>query len=326
MSKLFHRITTLVFAGLMAVHATAHAQGEGNWPNKPVRFIIPFAAGASSDVLGRMVANQLEKSLGQPFVVENKTGASGIVGTQAALKEPADGYTILVVGSSPMVFNQLVFEKLPYDPNDLLPVTVIADYPLVIAAHPDTPAKSLADMIRIAKEKPGYYTYSHTSATFQAQLEYLNSILGIKMTQVMYRGGGPALMAVLGGQTHFIAQDPTSIAPQHKGGKLRAIAVTSKERNSAMPDVPTVAESGVPNFETGVFMGLAVHRDTPPAIVRKLWQETANAIRRPEVRDRIVQYGMKPQGTSPEEAAARRKHELQLYAPIVEAAGLRVAK
>jgi tripartite-type tricarboxylate transporter receptor subunit TctC len=323
MSRLFQRITALVFAGLMAVHATAHAQVGTNWPTKPVRFIIPFAAGASSDVLGRLVADQLSKSLGQAFVVENKTGASGIVGTQAALKEPADGYTVLVVGSSPMVFNQLVFEKLPYDPNDLLPVTVIANYPLVIAAHPDTPAKSLADMVRIAKEKPGYYTYSNTSVTFVAQMEYLNSILGIKMTQVMYRGGGPALTAVLGGQTHFIAQDPTSVAPQHKAGKLRGIAVTTKERNPAMPDVPTVAES-VPDFETGVFMGLAVHRDTPAAIVQKLWQETAKAIRRPEIHDRIVQYGMEPQGTSPKEAAARRQHELKLYAPIVEAAGLRV--
>jgi tripartite-type tricarboxylate transporter receptor subunit TctC len=322
----FPRITALVFAGLMAVPAAVQAQGDASkWPTKPVRFIIPFAAGASSDVLGRLVADQLSKALGQPFVVENKTGASGIVGTQAALKEPADGYTILVVGSSPMVFNQLVFQKLPYDPNDLLPVTVIANYPLVIAAHPDTPAKTLADMVRIAKEKPGYYTYSNTSVTFVAQMEYLNSILGIKMTQVMYKGGGPALTAVLGGQTHFIAQDPTSVASQHKAGKLRAIAVTTKERNSAMPDVPTVAET-VPNFETGVFMGLAVHRNTPGAIVQKLWQETAKAIRLPAVHDRIVQYGMEPQGTSPEESAARRKRELEMYAPIVEAAGLRATQ
>ena len=317
MRKILLPLVALTLSFLMA---GAQAQG---YPSKTIRFIAPFGAGASSDTLARLVASHLSKAMGQPVIVENRPGGGGLIGTQAVLNAPADGHTVLVAGSAPLVFNRLTYAKLPYNPDDLMPLTVIADYPLVIAANNDTPIKTLADISKLATAKPGTLPYGYTSATFQAQMEYLSTLMKVKLLPVPYNGGGAALQAVMAGDTALIAQDPTSVAPMHKSGKLRAIAVTSRQRNSALPDVPTVAESGLPNFETSVFMGLAIHRNTPAPIVHKLYQEVAKVLALPEVRERIVHFGMEPKGSTPEESAARIERELLQYRPVIEAAGIR---
>ena len=306
-------------SGKLALASDMDAKG---YPSKLIKLIAPFGAGASSDTLARLVAAHLSKSLNNPIIVENKPGASGLIGTSAALREPADGYTILVVGSAPMVFNPLTFAKLPYDQNDLLPVSILAEYPLVIAVNSASGIGSLQDLRNVALAKPKVYSYAYTSPTFQAQTEYLAKKMGVEFLSVPYNGGGAALQAALAGDTTMIAQDPTSIVPLHKSGKLKAIAVTSRQRNPQLPDVPTVAESGFPDFETGIFMGIAVSRKTPPEIVERIYVEVAKVLQIPEVKKKILDMGMIPVGSSPKVSAERIAKETQQYAPIVRAANM----
>lgn len=327
MSRAVCRALALILTGLITLHASAQTRDEAaDYPNKPVRFIVAFAPGAGTDLLGRLVAAQLSRTMGQPFVVENKTGASGIIATQAVLAAAPDGYTVLVGGSAPMVFNPIVYAKLPYDPADLVPVTILGSYPLVIAAKNDLPVKNLKEMIQLAKENPGRLTYGHVGPTFQTQMEYLNILAGIKMTDVPYKGGGPTVQALLAGDIDLAVSDMASIAPLHKAGKLRAIAVTTSQRNPILPDVPTVAESGEPGYDGGAFAALGVHRQTPAAIVRKLQQEVAKVLATAEVRDRFIQLGIKPGGMSPADTMARIKYEIDLYKPIAAAAGIRASQ
>ncbi|HSW17517.1 MAG TPA: tripartite tricarboxylate transporter substrate binding protein [Ramlibacter sp.] len=326
MSRTKSTVLALTLAPFLATAQAAEPASAQSYPTKTIRFIAPFGAGATTDTLARLVASHLGQAMGQTVIVENKPGGSGIIGASAVLSAPADGYTVLVAGSAPLVFNVLTFAKLPYNPDDLVPVTVLAEYPLVIAANIDSKIKSLADITRLASEKPETLGYSYTSPSFKVQVEYLSTLLKVKMLAVPYNGGGAALQAVMAGDTPLIAQDPTSVAPMHKTGKLRAIAVTSKRRNAALPDVPTVAESGVPNFESSLFMGLAVRRGTPPAIVQKLHHEVAKVLALPEVREKIAALGMDPKGSTPEESATKVKRELEQYRPIVEAAGMRASQ
>lgn len=312
----------LAFA-FTGAHSAQSTEAE-SYPAKPITFIAPFGAGATTDTLARLVASHLTETLGQTIIVQNRPGGSGIVGTNYVLNAPADGYTVLIAGSAPLVFNPLTFNDLPYNPDDLAPVTVLADYPLVIGANINTSIKTLEDLVKTASEKPGGLAYSFTSPTFQTQFEYLSKLLNIKLLPVPYNGGGAALQGVMAGDTQLIAQDPTSIAPMHDGGKLNAIAVTSPRRNSALPNVPTVSESGLPDFDTSIFMGLAVRSDTPPAIVNKLHREVAKVLALPEVSERIKQLGMEPNGSTPADSLARVKREREQYRPIVEAAGIRV--
>ncbi len=311
-------LTCLLASAFLATAANA----DTKFPGKTIKFIAPFGAGASSDTIARLIAAHLSKSLHNPVIVENKPGASGLIGTSSALREPTDGHAILIVGSAPMVFNPLTFAKLPYDQNDLLPVSIIADYPLVIAANKNSGINNLNDLTVMAKSKPKEISYSFTSPTFQAQMEYLNKKLGIELMPVPYNGGGAALQAVLAGHTHLIAQDPTSIIPLHKSGGVKAIAVTSLERNPQLPDVPTVAESGLKGFETGIFMGIAVHRKTPADVVEKIYQEVYKVLQIPEVRNKILDLGMNPLGLNPRESAERITREKKLYKVIVDDANM----
>lgn len=300
------------------------ANADVKYPSKTIKFIAPFGAGASSDTIARLIAAHLSKALNNPVIVENKPGASGLIGTSSALREPPDGHAILIVGSAPMVFNPLTFNKLPYDQNDLLPVSIIADYPLVIATNKNSGINNLEDLKSLAKSKPKEVSYSFTSPTFQAQMEYLNKHLGIELMPVPYNGGGAALQAALAGHTQLIAQDPTSIIPLHKSGALKAIAVTSPRRNLQLPDVPTVAESGFKGFETGIFMGIAVHRKTPAEVINKIYSEVYKIIQLPEVHNKILHLGMNPLGLNPKESAERIAIEKKIYKPIVTEANMTI--
>jgi tripartite-type tricarboxylate transporter receptor subunit TctC len=225
-----------------------------------------------------------------------------------------------------MVFNPTVYEKLPYDPDDLIPVTLIASYPLVIAAKVDLPVKSFKEIFQYARQKGSAMTYGHVGATFQTQMEYFNHVMGVKMTHVPYKGGGPAVQAAMAGEIDLVVSDLASIAPQHKAGKVRALAVTTKQRNPILPEVPTVTESGLMEYDGGAFAALGVHRQTPPAIVRKLQQEVARALASPEMKERFQQLGFTAGGMPPDEALARVRNEIQMYKPIAKAAGIKGAE
>lgn len=310
---------------LLTAHLSANAQSaSASYPNKPIRFVVAFAQGGATDVLARTVAAQLSKDFGQQVIVENKAGGGGVIAVDTVLKAAPDGYTVLVGGSSPMVFNHIVFAKLPYKPADITPVTILGSYPLVIAARKDFPAKTFAEVIALAKSRPVSLSYGHPGPAFQLQMDYLNHQLGLKMLPVPYKGAGPAALGLMSGDTDLLASDTTTIVPMHKEGRAVAVAVTTKVRNPALPDVPTVAEvTGKKDFETSAFAALGVHRATPPDIVLKLQQAVAKALMVPDVKERFTSLGIQAEGNSPAETAARINQEIERYTPIAEASGLK---
>ena len=319
-------LKSFVAALFAVVVATGNAFAQdpaANFPSKAIRFIVAFAPGGGTDILARLVANQLSRNLGQPVVVENRAGASGAIAAQATISAEPDGYTLMVGGSGPMVFNPIVMSKMPYDPEALVPVTIFGSYPIVISARSDLPIKTLADLIKLAKEKPGALNYGSAAVSFQVPAEYFAQRAGIKLQVVPYKGTGPAVAAIMAGDIELIMADMAPAVGLLKSGRVRALAVTTAKRNPVIPDVPTVAESGIPGFDASLFSALVAPAKTPPAIVRKLQQEVAKVLTAPEIKERLDQLGVEPGGMSPEATAARIKKEIATYAPIAEAAGVR---
>ena len=308
---------------ILLCFVTANAFAQDNFPTKPIRFIVAFAPGGGTDILARLIANEMSKNLGQPVIVENRAGGSGAVAALATISAAPDGYTLMVGGSGPMVFNPVVMSKMPYDPDALVPVTIFGSYPIVISARSDLGMNTLADLIKRAKEKPGALNYGSAAVSFQVPAEYFAQRAGIKLQVVPYKGTGPAVAAIMAGDIELIMADMAPAVSLLKSGKAKALAVTTAKRNPAIPDVPTVAESGIPGFDASLFSALVAPAKTPPAIVRKLQQEVAKVLGTPEVKARLDQLGVEPEGKSPEETAARIKREIATYGPIAKAAGVR---
>ena len=325
MSTLIRRAFAFLLLSMLFNTGALAQNAAASFPNKPIRFVVAFAPGGGTDILARLIAVHMSKTIGQPVVVENRAGASGILAAETVARAAPDGYTLLVGGSSPMVFNPLVFDKLPYDPLvDLAPVTVLGSYPIVIIAKNDLPVYSVADLVKLAKEKPGVLNYGSAGVAFQVPTEYFASRAGIKLQMVTYKGSGPAGVALLAGDIDLVMGDMAPALGLLKSGRVRAVAVTTAKRSAAMPNVPTVAESGLlPGFDVSLFSSLAAPGRTPPEIVRKLQQEVAKVLELPEVKERMLQLGLEAGGMSPEATAARFKHEIALYGPIVKAAGMR---
>jgi len=318
------RALALAVLGL-AFGASALAQdAAGTFPARPVRFIVAFAPGGGTDILARLIATYLGKSIGQPVVAENRAGASGILAAEFVAKAPPDGHTLLVGGSSPMVFNPIVFDKLPYDPLvDLAPVTILGSYPIVIIAKNDLPVKNVAELVRLAKEKPGALNYGSAAVAFQVPTEYFAMRAGIKLQMVPYKGSGPAGAALLAGDIDLLMGDMAPAVGLLKSGRVKALAVTTAKRSPVLPEVPTVAESGLAGFDVSLFASLSAPGRTPPEIVRKLQLEVARVLALPEMKERLQQLGVEAGGMSPEATAARFRNEIALYGPIARAAGVR---
>lgn len=304
----------------------AIAQGAAaSYPSKPIRFIVAFAQGGGTDILARIVALHLGKLVGQPIVVENRGGASGILAAAAVAKAPPDGYTLLVGGSSPNVFNPIVFETLPYDPLvDLAPITILGSYPIVIVARESLAAKSITELVKLAKEKPGTLNYGSASVAFQVPTEYFASRAGIKLQNIPYRGTSLAAAGLLAGDIDLVMADIAPAIGLLQSGGVRALAVTTAKRSSALPEVPTIAESGLlPDFDVSLFSSLSAPGGTPPEIVRKLQELVAKVLALPEVTERLRQFGVEAGGMSPEATAARFGREIELFGPIAREAGVR---
>lgn len=317
-------VTALALAGLVC-GSTAQAQDPAaSYPDKPVHIISAFAVGGGTDIVGRLIAEKLSESFGQSFIVENRAGANGTIATRNVLEAPADGYTLLMGGSTPMVFNPITFVNLPYNAEDLCPVTITGSDPLIILAKEDLPVTSLSELVDLAKQRR--LTYGSPGGAFQVMMEHFSSIAGIKMTFVPYPGSGQAIQDLLTGSIDVVVSNAPSTAALFKEGKLKAIALTSTKGNPLFEGVPTVAESGYPDYEAGAFSALGVHCATPPAIVEKLQQAVAKALDTPELKERFAQLGVDPGGDTPAEAAARIKREIELYGPIAKAAGIRVGQ
>jgi tripartite-type tricarboxylate transporter receptor subunit TctC len=306
---------------ICANHAVAQA-----YPTKPIRIIVPYSPGGSTDVVFRILAPRLTEILGQSVVVENRPGGSSTIGLDLAAKSPPDGYT-LGVPNITFGANPSLMKKMPFDTEkDLVPVSLVSIVTLVLAVHPSVPARSVKQLIALAKAKPGSLNYGsagNASANHLAT-ERFSYMAGIKMVHIPYKGGGPAVISIVGGETAILfATIPSSI--QHfQTGKLVALGVSSLKRNVALPDVPSIAEAAIPGFEAIEWNGVVVPAGTPSAVIGQLHQALAKALSIPEVKERIIGLGADPVGSSPEEFAAFIKKEIATWSKVVKEVGITV--
>ena len=308
----------LLLLSLCFASSAVLAQG---WPSKPIRIVVPFAPGGPADLLPRLIGPKLTEAWGQPVVVENKAGAGGSIGMELVAKSPPDGYTLVIGPTGNLVVNQHVFASLPYDPmKDLAPVTLIATFSNVLVVHPDVPAKSLGELIALAKAKPRSLSFGSPGTGSQPHLggEYLKQLAGIDIVHVPYNGTAPALRDLLGGQIQFMFSQTSAALPQIQGGKLRALGVASPKRAAQLPDVPTIAEAGLAGFEAVSWYALLAPAGTPKDVVAKLQGEIAKILQLPDIREKLSAAGGEPVGNTPEQLAALMRSESARYADIVK--------
>jgi tripartite-type tricarboxylate transporter receptor subunit TctC len=310
---------------LLLVFAFAPAQSQP-YPSKPVRFFVPFPPGGSADLMVRAIAPRLAERLGQPFVVENRPGAGGMIGVDAVAKAPPDGYTIGLAAAGALSSNVSLYPSMPYHPEkDLAPISMLAMIPFFLVAHPSQP-DSLKALIEAARSKPGALSYGHggQGSTMHLAGELLNMTAKIKLQSVPYKGSGPVSADVLGNQVPFGVVDVPSSIANVKAGKLRALAVTTKRRISAAPDVPTFEEAGLPGYEAIGWFGTVAPAGTPPPVVQMLNAEIKAALSQPEVRERALAAGAEPFANSPQEFAGLIREETEKWAQVIRTAGVKL--
>jgi tripartite-type tricarboxylate transporter receptor subunit TctC len=302
----------------------AGAQAD-TYPSRPVRLIVPFAAGGLNDVVARLVAPYLERALGQPFIIDNRPAASGIVGTDATAKATPDGYTLLMVASSFTVI-PATHQKVPYDAQrDLAPIVMVAKNSLLFLVNPKVPAKSVAEFVALAKADPGKFNYASPGAATQTHLvvELFSQRAGIKLQHIPYRGGAPAMTAMIAGETQFTAISTLLSLPQIQNGVLRAIASGSLTRDAQLPDLPTVAEQGFPGFEAIQWIGLLTTAGTPTEIIERLNAEINRALRDPDLIAKFAQQGISPAGGTPAEFQRTIATDLRNWTETARAANIK---
>jgi len=310
-------------AMVMAVDV-AGAQTD-SYPSRPVRLIVPFAAGGLNDVVARLVAPYLERALGQPFIIDNRPAASGIVGTDATAKATPDGYTLLMVASSFTVI-PATHQKVPYDAQrDLAPIVMVAKNALLFLVNPKVPAKSLAEFVALAKADPGKFNYASPGAATQTHLvvELFSQRAGIKLQHIPYRGGAPAMTAMVAGDTQFTAISTLLSLPQIQSAALRAIASGSLTRDPQLPDLPTVAEQGFPGFEAIQWIGLLTTAGTPSEIIERLNAEVNRALRDPDLIAKFAQQGISPAGGTPADFQSTIAADLKNWTETARAANIK---
>jgi tripartite-type tricarboxylate transporter receptor subunit TctC len=297
------------------------------YPSKPVKLVAPSTPGDAPDVIARLVADKLSSSLGQQVVVENRPGAGGVVGSDYVAKAAPDGYTLIMGNAGSHGINAAVYAKLPYDiQRDFAPVSQVAVAPNVMVINPSVPASSVAEFIAYAKANPGKLSYASggNGSSAHMSMELFKSMSGIDIQHVPYKGSSPALTDVVSGQVvAFIGNMPPTV-PLIKAGKLRALAVTTRSRSALMPELPTIAEAGLPGFETVAWFGVLAPAGTPPDIVNKLSAEIAKIARSPEIRDKLVAMGAEPVGSTPEEFKAVIDRDIAKWKPLAQKVGIKV--
>jgi tripartite-type tricarboxylate transporter receptor subunit TctC len=309
--------------GVAAYSGMAAAQ---NFPTRTVRAIVPYAPGGSTDVVMRVIAPHMSQMLGQQVVVENRPGGSSTIGLDIAAKAPPDGHT-LGIANLTFVANPSLISKMPFNSErDLAPVSFMSLVTFALAVHPSVPAQNVKDLIALAKARPGALNYASAGQVSANHLatERFSSATGIKMTHVPYKGGGPAVVALVSGETALLFATIPSSLQHFKTGRLRALGVSSLKRNVAMPDLPSIAESAVPGFEAAEWNGALVATGSPRAAIDRLHQSIAKAMQIPEVRERIIALGADPVGNSPEEFGAYLKREFGVWAKLVKEVGIKV--
>jgi tripartite-type tricarboxylate transporter receptor subunit TctC len=294
-----------------------------SYPNRAIRIIVGFAPGGSNDILARLLADKLGKSFGEPVIIENKPGAGGGLAATYVKSQPADGYTLLVGASGAMVVGPAIGAPASYDTlRDFDPVSILGTFPLLLVVNSESPHKSLKDLVAWSKANPAASNYASSSPTFTLATELLKLRTGASMQRVSYRGSNDAVMAVLGNQVTSAMTDPLPAMPLLKNGKLRALAVTSSDRLSELPDVPTMAEAGIAGAEAVFWTGLFVPKSTPKDIIGRLEAETRTAMQDPEVRRRLRALATDAASSSPAEFAGRIKSELEAWSELAKTANV----
>ena len=307
-----------------AVSTLAAAQA---WPAKPIKYVVPFAAGGTTDILARTISEKLSVALGQPVVVENKPGAGGGLGAAEVAKAAPDGYTIMGGTISTHAINASLYKNLPYDPvRDFAAITLIARVPNMLVINNDIPAKDVAELIALMKANPGKWSFASSGNGTSQHLsgELFKGMAGVDMQHIPYKGSPPALTDVMGGQVSMTFDNITTAWPLAKGGKLRALAVTTAKRSPVSPEVPTLAESGLPGYEIGSWQGVFAPAGTPPEIVKRLNAEIVKIINSPDVQKKLLELGAEPVANSPEEFTALVKTEVVKWGDVVKKSGAKV--
>ena len=313
------RVTVATLALAAAAHAAAQA-----WPSKPIRLVVPFPPGGAVDFYARVVQQPLSEVLGQTVVIDNKAGASGMVGAEAVAKSPPDGYTLLLGNIASLAINVGIYPKMPYDPlKDFTPIVRTVDVNYVLVVHPSVPAKSVPELIAYAKANPGKLSYGSAGSGSLPHLgtELFKAQTGTDMVHVPYKGGGPMVTDLLGGSVHLVIADQANLMPHVQSGKLRALAVATPKRSPNAPDLPTIAETGLAGFDATAWQGLVGPAGMPPDVVKRLNEAFNKVMAMPAVREKLVGGGLEPVGGTPEQFGSFIGSEIAKWTKIAKDVG-----
>ena len=323
--KTEQRLLPALLLGFTAAILTTDAAAQ-TWPTRPVRMIVPYPAGGGTDIIARTVAQKLGEKWGQQVVVDNRSGANGIIGTDLAAKSKPDGYTVVVVIATQAI-NPALYAKLPYNTEaDFVPVTLLAQYPFILTTHPSVPAKTVQEFIALAKKRPSEMSYASSGNGSGPHLgfELFKSTAGINIVHVPYKGAGPANTELIGGQVQAFFNNILAAKPYIEANRLRVLAATSAKRSRAMPEVPTLAESGLPGFDVTGWYALLAPAGTPAAIISKIQADAAAGLQIPEVASRLSSEGAEPVGSTSAQLAKFLQSETQKWAKVVKMANIKL--
>lgn len=316
---------TLLSSLLVLALSAAPALADANYPQRPVRIVVPSSPGGGTDIIARVLADHLARAMKAQFFIENKPGAGQTIGIEAVARSAPDGYTVLMAAST-LALNPIMYKNIRYDPvKDFAPITQVASLPNVLLVHPSLQVTTLAELIALAKRKPGELTYASAGLGTSPHMgvELLKHMAGIDLVHVPFRGSGPAMTETLSGRVPIVLLSTLQAKPLIEGGQLRPLAVTSRKRTEALPNIPTMAEAGVPDYEALQWYGLLVPAGTPPDIVRRLQAEVSKALQLPDVKERLAADGAEPAGGTPEEFAKFIKDESEKWSNVARAANIR---
>jgi tripartite-type tricarboxylate transporter receptor subunit TctC len=329
-TKAFLRASSRALAvatGIIVAASFVASNALAQYPNKPIKIVVPFTAGGTTDILARAVGGELQKAFGQPVVIENRAGAGGNIGADAVAKSAPDGYTLLMGTVGTHGINVTLYPKMPYDAvKDFAPVSLVAGVPNVLVAAPSFAPNNVKELIDAAKKEPNKLTFasSGSGTSIHLSAELFKMMTGTQMTHVPYKGSAAALPDVMSGQVNIMFDNAPTVVPHIRGGKLKAMAVTSAARSPALPNVPTVAETGLTGFEASSWFGVLAPAGTPKDIVDRLSREIAKALATPEMKERLLNLGADPVGSTPEQFTAHIKSEIDKWAKVVRASGAKV--
>jgi tripartite-type tricarboxylate transporter receptor subunit TctC len=316
------RIVSWLSIALLGLAGSAAAQDT--YPSKPIRIVVGYAAGGGNDIIVRVMQPEMSKGLGQPVIVENKPGAQSIIAAETVAKSAPDGYTLLMGPSGPMTINPATYSKLPYDVRrDFAPISLICQFPLIVAVSAALPVKSVKELIEYAKANPAKANYSSSAGIFQVTTELFKQKTGSSFVMIPYKSSGESVQALLSGDAMVTFVDPPPVSGPLKAGTVRGLAITSAKRHPSWPDLPTMAEAGVPDMEVPVWTAFFAPAKTPPTIIARLQKEVARVVRTAEVKERFAQMGLDPVGGTPEELAKIVARDLEKYTAVAKAANIK---